>query len=91
MSKAIVQAGQTITDIALQYLGAEQAVYALAQLNALDVTEILVPGQELVLPAVQDKRTRRVFEDGGYVPATKTDTLSEGIDYMGIEVDFIVE
>ncbi len=71
MSKATVQPGQTLADIAVQYLGSEEAVFALASLNSLGVTDELTAGQNLELPAVVNKRVRRVYELGGYEPAVE--------------------
>lgn len=71
MSKARVQAGQSLTDIAIQYLGSAEGVVQLARLNDLGVTDVLVAGSELTLPAVIDKRVLRVFSVGGYVPASE--------------------
>lgn len=76
MSKATVQAGQTLLDIAIQYCGSSEALVSLAQLNGLSVTEILVAGSELTLPEVIDKRVVRVFTLGGYVPASDGATES---------------
>jgi LysM repeat protein len=91
MSKAIVQAGQTLEDIAIQYLGSEQAVFELASINSLELTADLSAGQQLELPDVYDKQVRRVYERGGYQPAAGGDADLQGINYWIIEQNFIVQ
>lgn len=90
---AVVQPGQTLLDIAIQYLGDESGLVSLAQVNNISVTTPLVAGTELKLPAVVNQIVSTYFKSGGYVPAADiSDTQSlEGIDYWGIEVDFIVQ
>lgn len=91
MSKATVRLGQTLEDIAVQYLGSDESVFALAQLNGLDLTATLSVGQVLRLPDVADRRVRKVFSDEGYQPAVGViDEQPSGVGFWGIGVDFQV-
>ena len=48
--KIIVQAGQTLFDIALEYLGGIDGVFDIAAANGIsDITGDLVPGTELIV------------------------------------------
>lgn len=92
MSKAVVQAGQNIGDIAVQYCGSHEAVFEIARLNNLSVTDEVAAGVEILIPDVYDKRVRRFYVEGGYFPAT-SDEISElegGIGFWTIGVDFCV-
>jgi predicted Zn-dependent protease len=91
-SVATVQPGQTLADLAVQYLGGLDGITSLAALNGLALTEELEAGSILTLPAQRDKRVVAYFARGGYYPATGEQIeLLEGIDYWGIEFDFIVQ
>lgn len=82
--------GQTLLDISIQHLGDESGVAALAQANGLDMTAALEVNQVLVLPTVVNKRVAKVFSEDGFRPATQITGEGEGIEYWGIEFDFIV-
>jgi hypothetical protein len=92
MKKAIVRVHQTLTDIAVQYCGSAEAVFALARLNGLSVTDSLTAGQELILPEKYNNAVARIFEQEEYFPAVliEKNTL-EGIDYDIIEFDLEVQ
>lgn len=91
MSSAVVKLGQTLEDIAVQYLGSEQAVFDLARLNGLALTASLLPGQVLQLPEVADRRVRKIFLDGGYQPAVgEEDERPIGVGFWRVQVDFVV-
>lgn len=92
MSKAVVQPGQTLEDIAVQWCGSEEAVWELARLNGLGLTADIIPGALLRLPSVVDKRVRRVYVERGWAPAAGGEVLVlEGIDYWAIELEFEVQ
>lgn len=90
--KAIVKSGQTLQDIAIQYCGELSAMAQVATLNGLALTDELQAGQELTLPAIVDKRMEAVYRSGGHFPAAGNNAIEgfEGVDYWGIEFDFIV-
>jgi len=82
--------GQTLADIAVQYLGSEEAVFELASLNNLNVTTILTPGQILKLPSALAPKVSKFMAAGGYKPASGVDDELGGISVWAINVDFIV-
>jgi len=90
MANVTVKPGQTLVDVAVQHLGAESGVAALAQANGLDMTAEVVAGQVLTLPEVENKRVVKVYKERGYVPATNISGELEGIEFWGIEYDFVV-
>ena len=91
MSKQItVLAGQTITDIAIQYVGSEDAVAQIMELNDLSITSILSAGQVLTVPDVQDGRVESYFTAGGYEPAAGDLGEEAGLEYWRLEIDFII-
>lgn len=90
MPEVIVQPGQTLLDIAIQAGGDEEMVAELAIVNGIEVTKELTPGMVLQLIAPINKRIARLFREGPYYPATGYSGELEGIDYWGIEYDFIV-
>lgn len=97
MSKEIIiRPGQSVTDIAIEHAGQEDAAWTIAELNNISITEVLTAGQTLLIPDVDgnaQKRIVKVFSDNGYHPASDVDIdteILEGIEYWGIEYDFIV-
>lgn len=94
MSKVIIQAGQNIGDIAIQYCGDHQAIFEIARLNNLSITDEVAAGTEIEIPNVYDARVRRFFVEGDYHPATAAipfPDLEQGIGFWTIGVDFCVE
>lgn len=89
--KIRVAAGQNIGDIAVQYCGTHQAIFEIARLNGMSVTDEVSAGTEIVVPDVIDRRVRKIYVEGNYFPATNGEILSGGIGSMGIEFDFIVQ
>jgi nucleoid-associated protein YgaU len=89
---AIVQPGQTLPDIAIQYCGSLKSWAEISLLNHLKLTSIIYPGQILVLPEPTDHRVQQYYFQGGYFPAsTGSKDISEGVSYWGIEYDFTVQ
>lgn len=95
--KATVKDRQTLADIALQYSGAMEAAFELAELNGIGMTNDLSDGQQLEIPkTAADAAVVRRYKVKGVEPATalSEEDLSalaqEGINFMGIEIDFIV-
>lgn len=87
----VVQPGQTLEDIAIQYGGDFSAVFDLVKLNGLDFSSDLVPGQVLVKPAVKNAKVQSVYAARGYVPAAGSEPILDGIDYWRIEYEFTVQ
>ena len=88
---------QTIFDLAVQIFGMADAAQVLALENNMSVTDSLVPGQELTVPALwQDIANRQIaayYANNALTPATGAtgDSIAAGgINYMGIEINFVV-
>jgi hypothetical protein len=78
-------------DLAIQYLGSAEGVFALAQLNGLAVTDRPAAGSTVLLPEVVDRRTRQQYVERGYEPAVGVETEDgQGIGYWTIGENFIV-
>lgn len=90
-AEAIPRPGQNWEDLAIQYLGDQEAVFALLRQNKTSLAANIAPGVNIGLPSVLNPSTRKYFADGGYFPASATDVVLEGIDYWGIEIDFEVQ
>lgn len=96
--KAIVSAGtdQALIDLAMQETGGIEALFTMAVLNKISITDDLVIGQQYKKSAVATQKIVDVFT-GAHKPASNMavseDQLpapQEGIDYWYIEVDFKV-
>lgn len=91
--KITVLQDQNIFDVALQTLGDVAGVFTIAELNGLEITERLQPGQTLFIPdkAVNPRIVQKYAADG-VIPATEIDRrfIIEGVEIWGIEIDFIV-
>lgn len=80
--KVVVLAGQTLADIALQVYGSVEGVFVLAQENGLEVTDTLLPGQELEYQPenVLNKGVTQYYATERIYPATSFDrNISEGV------------
>ena len=88
---AIVKPGQTLLDVAVQYMGDASGLPALAAANGLYPNSPLTPGASLVIPTPINKRVVEFYRRGGYEPASTGGlTTLDGIDYCAIEDTFIV-
>ena len=90
--------GQTLLDIAVQEYGNADAALDIALAAGIMPTDIPASGTALPLPdsAAPDVQATSRYAHGGWRPATavtKEDISAApygGINYMGIEIDFIV-
>lgn len=86
---------QNLLDISVQHTGTVENCFKIAVSNGLSVSDDLVPGQEIIIPidVVIDKEILNYYKAKEIQPATaelpKVNQL-EGVDYWGIEYDFIV-
>jgi len=88
-----VLAGQSILDVAIQHAGSIEAAFELATRNDISLSDELTASEELletekVRADIVDYYTRR-----GFKPATGETLIGDnkgGIEFMGIEIDFIV-
>lgn len=98
MSKITVTSRQNLLDIAIQHGGSLEAVFEMAMTNNRSITDDLNTGEELEAPAMMDQKTVQHFAVNNLQPATAITTAEiaqqtaggEGIEFWGIEIDFIV-
>lgn len=91
---------QSLWDIALQESGDLSGILELAEKQGITLTDELTIGQELEIPPeVADKRIALYYSQYGIAPATAITIestsgegalLLEGVEFWGIEYDFIV-
>lgn len=86
--KVTVLQGQSLLDIAVQSCGTAEADFLIASLNGLAVTDELKAGQVLEVPQAINKRVADYYDNRNIKPAT---FQPDGIEYTGIEYDFIIE
>lgn len=86
--KVKVMENQTLHDIAVRYTGSAVNAYVIAALNNLSATDELSPGMELEVPEADVKPVASYFENQNLQPAT---VAQDGIEYFGIEYDFVIE
>ena len=90
---------QCLLDLALQAMGSVEAALTIAQQNDLPFTASLAEGTQLevtphILSTQRDVAVRHAAE--GVHPATDlsardaVNLAQEGIEFMGIEIDFVV-
>lgn len=86
--------GQTLIDIAMQYMGNSKRAMELSALNELSLTADLLPGQliKVLSPAVEDKKKVDEFTKWKLCPASGDQTVikPEGIGFWIIGIDFKV-
>ena len=93
MSGINVKRRQSLLDIAIQRAGSLENIFALASENALSITDDIEAGSLINLVELADNKVVTAYDINGFVPATgltATDSAFGGINYMGIEIDFIV-
>ena len=84
---------QNIFDLAVQTTGNASTAFDLALLNDLSLTDNLDTGQELVLIDKENKAVADYYDAKQLKPATgitEEQARIGGINFMGIEIDFIV-
>lgn len=88
---------QSVIDIAIQTSGGVDAAFALAAKNDISISEVITPGMELETVEVVDKMVLSRYEARKVRPATEISPEDMelvpygGINFMGIEIDFIVK
>ena len=70
MKTIIVQSGQSLWDIAVQYCGSAEAALEIAALNGLLPTSQPKTGEQLIIPNAENKTVVRYYEEHGLVPAS---------------------
>ena len=87
---------QTLLDLALQTGGTAESAMELALINSRSLSNELEAGDEITLPDTpQNRRMVKYYDINGILPATGlkpefSGIVNGGINYMGIEIDFIV-
>ena len=87
---------QSLLDMAVQTAGSTEAAFRLCVANDLGITDTLQDGQVLDTVPAENAETVRRYSAQNIEPATALSaeemaTLAqEGINFMGIEIDFIV-
>lgn len=94
---ATVRNGQSLFDIALQECGNAESAFELALLNGMTLSDELVNGQIVELPDVAEKMVVKQYAVDNVFPATGitstqfNETIGgEGVEFWGIEFDFVV-
>lgn len=87
---------QTLLDLALQTGGTAESAMELALINSRSLSDELEAGDEItLLDTPQNRRMVKYYDINGILPATGlkpefSGIVNGGINYMGIEIDFIV-
>lgn len=84
---------QSILDIAIQHLGDAQRAFDIALANGHGIADDIEPGDRLTLDEAQrNRRMVQYYTVNALMPATSLDvvTLEGGINFMGIQIDFVV-
>lgn len=87
---------QSLLDMAVQTAGSMEAAFGLSAANDVSLTDTLTDGQVLETVAAENADTVRRYSVQGIQPATALSAeemaalAQEGINFMGIEIDFIV-
>lgn len=73
--KVVAQEGQSMMDIAIQYLGSMEEVFQACRMNGVSITDRLQAGQEVELPPIRSKNAKTVeyYRVNGVSPATDVD------------------
>lgn len=94
MEIVVVRSGQTLLDLAIQTKGDAGTALALAVANGMNLTDDLTTDQQIEVPDVieGDENIHTYYTVRGYYPASAVTTSSlEGIDFWGIEYNFVVQ
>lgn len=87
---------QSLLDMAVETAGSMEAAFRLSEANDVSLTDTLTDGQVLDTVAVENTDTVRRYKVQNLHPATALSEeemaalAQEGINFMGIEIDFIV-
>lgn len=98
MKQITIIANQSLCDISLQEYGTMDALFSLAALNGMSITDDLTAGKALVLhPDRETNDVNTFYRINQLLPATAIANVIEdestcvgGIGCMQIEVDFVV-
>lgn len=93
-----VTSQQSTLDLALQHCGSLEAAFDLALLNNVSITDDLLDGQKLDIPAALSKDVTNYYAVHDIRPATAITMEAineiigsgEGVEFWAIEYDFVV-
>jgi len=82
--EVIVLHNQSLADIAVTYCGNYDAIYEVAYLNSLSITDELIPGQKIQVPPAYDENIVNYFKANKNQPATRErkDRSADNINYV---------
>lgn len=83
---------QSLLDIALQETGSVEQALNIAKYNNIRLTDDIEAGTELQMPSANQNTALKYFTLNQVKPATAIDTdiPTGGINYMAVQLDFIV-
>ncbi len=90
--KIIIEPGQNILDLLLREQGSIEGLFEFATQNEITITEECPPGTKLKVEA-QNNAATNYYKLKRVNPATNKTNTTEilgGINYMGLELDFII-
>ncbi|MBQ3690289.1 MAG: hypothetical protein II937_10600 [Bacteroidales bacterium] len=94
MNETVITDKQSVLDIAILTTGSAERAMDIALQNGLSLSEDVQPGTVLQTPeTVQNRQTVQYFNVNTIAPATALNEetiVNGGINYMGIEIDFII-
>ena len=80
MQTITIQDRQTLFDIAIQYCGDREAVFQIADLNDLPITEELLAGSFVKIPVVFNQKIVNYYQTNSIIPATAVGTEINNIE-----------
>lgn len=86
----IVLDGQSLVDVAIQWSGSAQAVFDLAVLNNVSITDQLSAGDMLLKALPHNQRIADYYKTKGLTPSTDIvfSKQPEGMEHWALEIDF---
>lgn len=90
MRKVTAYRGQSLLDVALMACGNAEAAHEIALANGLADDAVLSDRVELIVPQGL-ARVSEAMDAQGVKPATGENLMLDGIGYMAVESDFIVD
>lgn len=87
-----IKIGQNILDVAAQETGIASNAYDIAKANNLVLTDEIDTDIEIAVPTLtNNKKVRDVFQRKNIKPSSSDNEVLDGIDFMTIQLDFIIQ
>lgn len=94
MSEVIIDKHQAIIDVAIQETGDASSLFDIALANALGITDEVVSGTVLSISGTVNEKAFKFLKPRKIRPVTilpkDDDLVGAGIEFWGIEFDFII-